>query len=209
GSRRNDPLRMSRGGMDGDGRGLGRRQRIRFVLLGGLLLGGALVWHHQARPYHFEAVAEGVLYRSGTLGASGLAGVLERYRVRTVVNLRSEAESAGDWHREEARVCADHGVALVDMPMRPETPPTPEQVATWLRLLDDPEAQPILVHCEHGVVRTGMMVAVYEMEYRRRAGGDVLATLPMFGHELYVPRRARMREFIAGYVPRWRRDPGR
>jgi protein tyrosine/serine phosphatase len=95
-------------------------------------------------------------------------------------------------------------VRFVDMPMVPETPPSDEQLASWLALIDDPSNHPVLVHCKHGVVRTGMMVAVYEVEYLDRENRDILEDIPMFGHDLYVPHRKPMRDFILGYTPRAR-----
>jgi hypothetical protein len=85
--------------------------------------------------------------------------------------------------------------------MEPETPPRPEQVERWISLLGDPERLPILVHCKHGVVRTGMMVAVYQLEYGATDNEAILWGLPMFGHDLEGPHRAPMREFIRGYQP--------
>ena len=66
--------------------------------------------------------------------------------------------------------------------------------------------QPILIHCAQGVIRTGMMVAIYEMEYRHKDNKQTLEQLPMFGHDLYVPKRQRMRDFITNYVPRWKQQ---
>ena len=102
----------------------------------------------------------------------------------------------------QTRNASARGVRLVEIPLEAETPPTLEQVDRWLELFDDPQNLPVLVHCEHGVVRTGMMVAVYEMEHLGQSNAGAIADLPMFGHELDVPRRKPMRDFIAGYEPR-------
>ena len=66
----------------------------------------------------------------------------------------------------------------------------------------DAENLPVLVHCEHGVVRTGMLVAVYQMERLGQSNQRAIESLPMFGHDLFVPRRKPMRDFILGYEPR-------
>jgi protein tyrosine/serine phosphatase len=169
---------------------------VTLALAGGVT--GGLVWHHKTSPKHFLTVEPGVLYRSGRLRTHNLEKVLDEYGIRTVVNLR-------DPLYEQRRVCQDRGVRVVDLPMRPETPPSEEQLEQWLALLDDPESRPILVHCEHGVVRTGMMVAIFEMEYARKDNRDALSDLPMFRSEPDVPER--MREFILNYEPRWKGAP--
>jgi tyrosine-protein phosphatase SIW14 len=41
--------------------------------------------------------------------------------------------------------------------------PTPAQIAQFLKLVNDPAAQPVYVHCQGGRHRTGIMTAVYRM----------------------------------------------
>lgn len=86
------------------------------------------------------------------------------------------------------------------------TRPTAEQVAQWLKLLDGEQQWPILVHCKDGVVRSGVMAAVYETEYQGADNREVLSRLPMFGHDLHVPRREPVRQFILNYVPRGQKE---
>jgi len=184
------------------------RRQIATIAVAALVLVGAvaggLVWHHQASPNHFLTVTPGVLYRSGLLRSQNLEYVFDKYEIKTVVNLIDPGPKNAQQLGEEMRIAAERGVRFVDMPMEPETPPSDEQQASWLALIDDPSNHPVLVHCKHGVVRTGMMVAVYEVEYLDRANRDILEDLPMFGHDLYVPHRKPMRDFILGYTPRAR-----
>jgi protein tyrosine/serine phosphatase len=184
------------------------RRQIATIAVAALVLVGAviggLVWHHQASPNHFLTVTPGVLYRSGLLRSQNLEYVFDKYGIKTVVNLIDPGPKNAQQLGEEMRIAAERGVRFVDMPMVPETPPSDEQLASWLALIDDPNNHPVLVHCKHGVVRTGMMVAVYEVEYLDRENRDILEDIPMFGHDLYVPHRKPMRDFILGYTPRAR-----
>ena len=129
-----------------------------------------------------------------------LEGVVERYGIRTVVNLRSELENEkGAWHAREAEVVAREGARLLDLPMNTGYPPDPQVLEAWLRLLDDPASRPLLVHCEYGVVRTGMMVAVFEMEYGGQTNQQAWADFESFGRKLEAPVLGRVRGFITGY----------
>jgi protein tyrosine phosphatase (PTP) superfamily phosphohydrolase (DUF442 family) len=164
-----------------------------------------LVAHHRAQPKHLLAVTPDVLYRSCVLRPHNLERVIDELSIRTVVNLLPTGSTSPEVARKleaEARITRERGVQLVGIPLEAETPPTPAQVDRWLALFDDPANLPVLVHCEHGVVRTGMLVAVYEMEHLGRSNQGAIEALPMFGHELYVPRRKPMRDFILGYEPR-------
>ena len=164
----------------------------------------AFIWRHKTKPYHFKEVKYGVIYRSGLLRPKKLGRVIDCYGIKTVVNLHSVAADKimRGWYADEMRICRVKGVNFINIPIPKNTPPTREQVAEWLSILDDVERLPVLVHCVQGVVRTGMLTAIYEMEYLGKTNQKALAELFMFGHELYVPRRKQMRDFILSYVPK-------
>lgn len=178
------------------------------VLFTILVAGLFSVYLYQSRPNHFLQVEEGVLYRSGTLRAYNLESVLRVHGIRTVVNLRPiDEKNPPGWYVDERAVCKKLDVLLVDLPMKPETPPNAEQVGKWLALLKDPDRLPILVHCKHGVVRTGMLVAVFQAEFQGKSNSIILEDLPMFGHRLWVEHRKPMRQFILNYSPRGQSAP--
>ena len=185
-------------------RRLSQLRNLWITIIAVLLIWGGWVWHQKTKPYHFLVVEEGVFYRSGTLTPENLIKVITTYKIRTVVNLRSPKENTESWYEKQKRILRGHKVEMLDIPMLYDTPPTKEQTATLLKLLDDPARLPALIHCRHGVVRTGMMVAVYQAEFQKRNNEVILKTLPMFGHALYIPGRKPMRNFILNYVPRWK-----
>jgi len=185
-------------------RRLSQLRKLWIITLALLIIGGGWVWHQNTKPYHFLAVEKGVFYRSGTLPREDLKKVIATYKIRTVINLRSPKENMESWYEEQKRILREHKVEVLDIPMLYDTPPTKEQIATLLKLLDAPTRLPALIHCQHGVVRTGMMVAVYQAEFQKRNNEVILKTLPMFGHALYIPGRKPMRDFILNYVPRWK-----
>lgn len=175
-----------------------RRLRIIvFTSLAVLLLGSVAViaWHKTM--YHFKTVDPGKLYRSGTLSELALGAAHKIYGIKTIVNLRSEREMKDEWYTREKAFAEANGMQLVDIPMPPDTPPTPEQIVKFLAVATDPRRQPVLVHCEMGVIRTGMMVAVYDISVLKRANERVFSDLPWFGHTF--ERRPAVKEFILGY----------
>jgi protein tyrosine/serine phosphatase len=185
-------------------RRLGRRilVGVATALLLTLAVGAGLVAHHRGQPKHFEAVTPGVLYRSALLRPEKLADVLDTHGIRTVVSLLPPRPGQLD---DEVRVTRSKGVRLVEIPMPVGARPTPAQLDEWLALLDDAGSQPILVHCEHGVVRTGMMVAVYQVEFLGVENEAALQGLPMWRHDRDDPDLGHMRATIREYVPRARR----
>jgi protein tyrosine/serine phosphatase len=98
--------------------------------------------------------------------------------VRTVIDLTSD-----DGQRDEPALAAAEGMKYVRIPMTMHTPPTPDQVAQFLSIVNDAGSQPVFVHCVGGRHRTGVMTAVYRMV-----------------HNAWTPERAfaEMRQFKFG-----------
>lgn len=160
-------------------------------------VGGAVFWHQTM--YHFKTVVPGKLYRSGTLSDLGLEMSSRLYGIKTIVNVRSEDENRQDWYKREKAFTRAHHMNLVDIPMAADTPPTVEQIKKFISVVNDPSMTPVIVHCEMGVIRTGMMVAAYEIEALKEPNEKVLNELPMFGHTF--ERRPQVRQFILSYTP--------
>ena len=78
--------------------------------------------------------------------------------VKTVINLTSFDAMADEPGLVEAA-----GMKYVAMPMTTRVTPTPEQLAAFLEIVNDPKQQPVFVHCVGGKHRTGVMTAVYRM----------------------------------------------
>jgi tyrosine-protein phosphatase SIW14 len=78
--------------------------------------------------------------------------------IKTVINLTSDDALA-----EEPEMVERAGMKYLAMPMTTRVPPTDEQLALFLRVVNDPASQPVYVHCVGGKHRTGVMTAIYRM----------------------------------------------
>ena len=184
-----------------------RRLRI-LAIIGAAVLAAAasaaIVWSVlPPMPNHLITVKPGVLYRSACPKPHELESVIRRYGIRTVVNLCTNGETTHPArYAEEEPICASNGAKFVNLPMIPDSPPSEKALDEWLRLFQSPERLPVLVHCKHGVVRTGEMVAAYEIEYMNGIPAEVWEKLPRFGHDLDKPPRRKVRDFVTGYSKR-------
>lgn len=111
--------------------------------------------------HHFGVVETGVLYRSGQPDRLGWRVLRAEYGIRTVIDLRPDLADE-PWAVAEREFCRRSGIELVKMPIGPERL-TDAQLQRLLDVVTDPTRQPVLVHCEHGSSRTGVVVAAYRI----------------------------------------------
>jgi protein tyrosine phosphatase (PTP) superfamily phosphohydrolase (DUF442 family) len=137
-----------------------------FALLGGITWAEPtsnyrpVDWAHPVRAKGFPDFyrVSDDLYRSGqpvspealeNLGTSTL-------RIKTVVDLRRSQSNRG---RIGGTGLLYERIPMVGWPLFPKE----EQVVKFLQIATDHQRTPILVHCQHGADRTGVMCAVYRI----------------------------------------------
>lgn len=84
---------------------------------------------------------------------------LKEMGIRTVISLRY-------FHRGRDRSLLKENPTLlntVTIPLYTLRYPKEEEVVKFLKIVTDPEQQPVFVHCQRGIDRTGTMVAIYRM----------------------------------------------
>jgi protein tyrosine phosphatase (PTP) superfamily phosphohydrolase (DUF442 family) len=126
-------------------------------------------------PAKFAAVDEGVLYRSGMLSIEDFGRLVKENGIKTVLCVRGGATSPlqNAWFRRETAWCEQHGVNFVHAPMTSaESERNPRAVEKFWEIIDDPSNHPVLVHCEAGVDRTGVLSYLYRVH---RQGWDEAA----------------------------------
>ena len=158
-------------GADGSCSGkIGRntRRSVRRGVLLALIAGGAAfaIWGviDQVRNWpvhHFGVVKPRVLYRSAQPTAGGWRILKNQYGIRTVVDLRSD-EPDKQWSIVQRDFCRANGIKLIRVAIGPDRL-TDEEFKVLMGTLTDPNCQPVLVHCELGKLRTGVVVAAYRI----------------------------------------------
>jgi protein tyrosine/serine phosphatase len=115
--------------------------------------------------------------------------------VKTVIDLQR------DGPRNEKRFVEDAGMKFYRIPMTGSVPPTPEQQALFLKLVNDPASQPVFVHCAVGRHRTGVMTALYRMTHDGWTGDQAFREMKKYGFGLDFLHPEFKRFVYAYHVP--------
>jgi protein tyrosine phosphatase (PTP) superfamily phosphohydrolase (DUF442 family) len=125
------------------------------------------------------------LYRGAQPERSAYAE-LKSMGIDTVVKLNGEDAAA------EKRLVESYGMRFVSLPWNGEGLPSHEQVVAFLALLHDHPEYHVFVHCRVGADRTGVMVALYRMEFDHWTTAQAVSEMFEFHyHHMFLPHLAR------------------
>jgi protein tyrosine/serine phosphatase len=193
---------------------------VRWTLATGIAALIALVpfVHYRAVYAHgkrFREVTPGRFYRSGQMTAEGFTDVVQRYGIHTIINLQDEYPDpdvrlhfVGGGTIKESELCRQLGVRYVYLPpdliSRRQVPEhRPQTIDRFLDLLDRESTYPVLIHCKAGLHRTGVLTAVYRMEYENWSPAQAHRELKANGFGEVASTAAN--DYITQYIFSYRR----
>ena len=161
------------------------------------------------RPIH-----EGAFYRSGCMSANGFRDAIQKNNIKTVISLWDENPdptlqgSRFDWSTiKESDLCKslDVNYKFIFVKLLPEDPGA--AIAQFLEVMDDKNSYPVLIHCKAGLHRTGVMAAIYRMEYDGWSRQDAMRELRAhgFGHFVGNASNDYIAQYVMSYQPRSQR----
>lgn len=171
---------------------MGRSTFSRFGLALGLILafGAGSVYAHSRWTGNFHPVIEGELYRSAQPSAAQLAEWIDRYGIRTVINLRGE-NAGRSWYDGEVAASASHAVEHVDFKLKASQVLGEDQATRLIAVMRDAK-KPLLIHCEAGADRSGLAAALYLAAVAHRGEIEAEAQLSIrYGHIAVWPSGGR------------------
>jgi protein-tyrosine phosphatase len=114
--------------------------------------------------------------------------------VKTVIDLQADGDGG------EQRSVEGAGMKFYRIPMTTHVPPTQQQLAKFLEIVNDPAQQPVYVHCKGGRHRTGVMTAVYRMEQDGWTADRAFSEMKRFkfGADFL---HSEFKRFVYGYKP--------
>jgi protein tyrosine/serine phosphatase len=153
----------------------------RIAIISVVLLVAAGAWLGlQYLTGNVHEVIVGQFYRSGQLSGNGFANVIERYKIKTVLNLRGESHR--QWYQDEVGSTTRLGVRHIDFKMSALKELTLEETKQLVALMRE-APKPLLIHCEGGADRSGFAAVLY-LQQIAGINEDIaeLQLSPFFGH---------------------------
>ncbi len=181
----------------------------RIAVLAVLLVaagGGIWFWFSsEESPHPVLPVQLGAVYRSGRLPVEVLAEEIRKRNIRVVVNL-------GDPYPEEAELCRRLGVKYLEIPVGDvwtmcgvpapgSANPSAYDLSQLWSVFQRAEQEPVLVHCNGGVHRTGVAVAMYRIRFQGWDAEDAIRELDLFGFESHKGKFALVLDCLRGMEP--------
>lgn len=203
--------------------GLWARRALALAIAGVVIGPPVMLYRAQyAATKRLREVTPGRFYRSGQMSATGFRETIDRFKIKTVVNLQHEnpdphlpATWLGKPVIHEKELCEQLNVRYVlltpdILPEPNDLKSEPPAVTDFLKLLDDESAYPILIHCKAGLHRTGRLTAIYRMDKEGWEVGDALRELRANGYGYTAASESDdfIIQFVQNFKPRRAKPAG-
>ncbi len=132
---------------------------IVVVIVAGVIY-GIKKTRYQFIARNFGVVETGEIYRSGRLTPRMFRKVIGENNIKTVLDLGAYQPGSPEDLREQ-QLAEELGAERYRFYLDGDGTGNPNYYVQALRLMSDPEAQPILIHCAAGAQRTGVLVLLY------------------------------------------------
>ncbi len=174
-------------------------------------------WEHAKR---LRPIEEGRVYRSGCMSADGFRDAIQKLGIKTVISFWDEDPDPTLFNSrfshasiKESELCKSLGVnyRFIYVQLIPDDragKDRPPAIDEFLSVMDDEANYPVLIHCKAGLHRTGVMAAVYRMEYNGWTREEALHELRAhgFGYFLGNVSNDYILQYIMPYQPRSKMD---
>jgi tyrosine-protein phosphatase SIW14 len=185
--------------------------------LAGIIIVAPIVYFRCVYDTHkrLRVVEPGRVYRSGQMTAEGFTDAVQRYGLRTIINVQDEYPdpdiARSFWSKQtikESELCRQLGVRYVHvmptlLPRHLIPQQRPPAIDHLLSLLDDESNYPLLIHCHAGLHRTGLLTAIYRMEYQGWTQDQAFLDMKAQGFGPWVCTSANdyVKQFVLTYQP--------
>ena len=119
--------------------------------------------------HNFETITEGKVYKSGVIPPDQLEEYIKKNNIKSVVDLRfpgtgddvNNPEVPEELIAEREAIAKLQGVNYFNNGS--DQVPSQDRVDSFLKIMDNPDNYPVLIHCYHGIGRAELYSALYKI----------------------------------------------
>jgi undecaprenyl-diphosphatase len=176
-----------------------RKIKLLLIIIIVPFLVGALYALHITQQSNFNKITEGEAYRSAQMDGDLLKHYINTYQIKSVLNLRGR-NSAQQWYIDELKISSEQNVRHYDVALSAHREPTQEETRLLMELIKY-APRPVLIHCQAGADRTGLVAAMWKVIVNKEPKEEAAKQLSIwYGHMPVGPATA-MDNFFEKWVP--------
>jgi protein tyrosine/serine phosphatase len=140
------------------------------IVLIAAIIGGKQYYDYKVN-HNFKVISEGKVYKSGVIPPDKIADFVKEHKIKSIIDLRfpGTADLVNNPEIPTELIAEKEAAAKIEglnyFNVGSDQVPTPENLDTFFKIMDNPANYPVLIHCFHGVGRAEMYSAIYRIEY--------------------------------------------
>ncbi|RLA07593.1 MAG: hypothetical protein DRQ51_05640 [Gammaproteobacteria bacterium] len=141
------------------------------------------------------------VYRSAQLNSLNTSYYLQKYKIKTVLNLRGEPKSGTKWFDDEKKRVEQNGAQLISYDMFAGRFYDYKATSDLVNILRD-SPKPLLIHCLNGADRTSLVSALYSYGVLNQTQDEAFKQLSWYyGHvPFFRPHVIAMDNSLLNYI---------
>ncbi len=107
-------------------------------------------------------------YRSGQLYTKNLLNKLQKYKIKSIINLRGENTFKSPWYEYEKKIAKELNITLINFKIGSRDYIDFNKSMQLVNILKN-APKPVLIHCRSGADRTSFAAALYEFAIKHKS----------------------------------------
>jgi protein tyrosine/serine phosphatase len=176
------------------------RYKFFIALITFLFITSATYFLYIEEQGNFHPITEGEAYRSAQLDSDELEYYIDKYNIKSILNLRGKNPNA-PWYIEEIEVSREHNIIHYDIPLSASHELGNNDVQMITEIFRY-APRPILIHCNGGADRSGLVAAMWKVIVDKEPKSEGRKQLSILYGHIPIGGSSAMNHFFENWNPK-------